>query len=283
MLIAQITDIHLGFIPDTPDEDNRKRLDTVLAVLAEGVNRPDLLIASGDLVDRGDLDSYRRYAEAIRNCPFPVYPCLGNHDQRDTFAEVFPHVPMPGGFAHYCIALEGLRIIVLDTLEPGRQGGGFCADRARWLEARLKEHRSIPTIIVMHHPPFDAGIDWISPHSDEPWVRRFARTIAGHAQIKAIWCGHLHRPIVARVHGAQVTVCPATAAQLALDLRPIDAEQMDDRAMVNDDPPGYALHRWENGKLVTHFEIVRERVTYAKFDSVMQPVVRQVTAERAER
>ena len=283
MLIAQITDVHLGFVPDTPDEDNRRRLDAVLALLSEGVNRPDLLIASGDLVDRGDVQSYRRYAEAIRGCPFPVYPCLGNHDQRDTFAEVFPHVPMPGGFAQYCIALDGLRIIVLDTLEVGRQGGGFCVERAAWLKARLGEHRAIPTVIVMHHPPFDAGIDWISAFKDEPWVRRFARTIDGHRQVKAIWCGHLHRPIATSWHGVTVTVCPASAAQLALDLRPIDAEAMDDRAMVNDDPPGYALHLWQDGALVTHFDIVRPRVTYARFDAIMQPVVRQVAAERAER
>lgn len=283
MLIAQITDIHLGFVPDTPDEDNRQRLDAVLAVLSEGVNRPDLLIVSGDLTDRGDVDSYRRLSEAIGACPFPVYPCLGNHDQRDAFAEVFPLVPMDDGFAHYCIALEGLRIIVLDTLEPGRQGGGFCAERATWLEARLSEQRSTPTIIVMHHPPFDAGIAWISAHSDEPWVRRFVRTIAGHGQIAAIWCGHLHRPIVARVYDVQVTVCPATAAQLALDLRPIDAERLDERVMVHDDPPGYALHRWQDGALVTHFDIVRARIPYAVFNAAMQPTVRQIAAERAER
>lgn len=283
MLIAQITDIHLGFAPDTPDEENRQRLDAVLAVLAEGVNRPDLLIASGDLVDRGDADSYRRFAGAIRACPFPVYPCLGNHDQRDTFAEVFPHVAMDDGFAHYCIALEGLRIIVLDTLEPGRQGGGFCAARAAWLAARLSEQRSTPTIIVMHHPPFDAGIDWISTHEGEPWVRRFASTIAGHTQIAAIWCGHLHRPLVSRWHEVQVIVCPATAAQLALDLRPIDPEQPDGRAMVTDDPPGYALHRWQAGALVTYFDVVRPRATYAKFDSALQPLVLQIATERAER
>ena len=283
MLIAQITDIHLGFVPDAPDEDNRQRLDATLALLTTGVNRPDLLIVSGDLTDRGDVGSYRRYAEAIRDCPFPVYPCLGNHDARDAFAEVFPHVPMPGGFLQYCIAFDGLRIVVLDTLEPGRQGGGFCAERAVWLSARLQEDRTTPTIIAMHHPPFDAGIDWIGTQDGEPWARRFAQTIAGHAQVRAIWCGHLHRPIVTVWNGVPVTVCPATTAQLALDLRPIDAETMDDRAMVTDDPPGYALHLWQTDTLVTHFDIVRPRDVYAKFDAEMQPVVQQVAAERAER
>ena len=283
MLIAQITDLHLGFERDTPDEDNRQRLDAVLAVLATGVNRPDLLIVSGDLADRGDSGSYRRYAEAVAACRFPVYPCLGNHDAREAFGAAFPHLSMSDGFAQYCIALGGLRIVVLDTLEPGRQGGGFCAVRAAWLAARLEEDPDTPTIIVMHHPPFDSGIDWISAHAGEPWVERFAETIAGHAQLRAIWCGHLHRPIATVWHGVPVTVCPAIAAQLTLDLRPIDAEMPDGRVMIGDDLPGYALHRWADGALVTHFEMVRERVAYVAFDAAMQPVVRQVKAEQAER
>ena len=44
MLIAQITDVHLGFEPDNPDELNRKRFDLVLAELIEGRNRPDLML-----------------------------------------------------------------------------------------------------------------------------------------------------------------------------------------------------------------------------------------------
>ncbi|WP_034158438.1 phosphodiesterase [Sphingomonas sp. ERG5] len=280
MLIAQITDTHLGFEPGDPDEPNRRRLDAVLAMLAQGVNRPDLMIVSGDLVDRGDEESYQRCAEAFAACPFPVYPCLGNHDDRETFARVFPHVPMPSGFAHYCIALDGLRIILLDTLEPGRHGGGFCAVREAWLSERLAEQRDVPTIIVMHHPPFDAGIDWMSTRSDEPWVARFARAIAGHDQIRAIWCGHLHRAIVAPWQGVPVTVCPATSAQLALDLRPIDPAVMDCRPMVVGDPPGYALHRWQDGGLVTHFDTAQPRETLAKYDGKMQPLVRQLCAEQ---
>ena len=36
MLIAQITDIHLGFEPDNPDELNRQRLDTDAARAERG-------------------------------------------------------------------------------------------------------------------------------------------------------------------------------------------------------------------------------------------------------
>ena len=61
MLIAQITDVHLGFEPGNPDELNRQRLDRTLRTLVEMVPRPDLLLATGDLADPGDdSESYAR-------------------------------------------------------------------------------------------------------------------------------------------------------------------------------------------------------------------------------
>ena len=64
MLIAQITDTHLGFDPDNPAEFNRKRLDQVVRTICDMDRKPDLLFATGDLVDRGDVDSYRRLRRA---------------------------------------------------------------------------------------------------------------------------------------------------------------------------------------------------------------------------
>jgi 3',5'-cyclic AMP phosphodiesterase CpdA len=281
MLIAQITDIHLGFEPGNPDETNRQRLDLVLAELTGGRNRPDLLLVTGDLTDRGDADSYARIAEALRQCPFPVYPCLGNHDDRANFARAFPRVPLVSGFVQDSIALPGLRIIVLDTLEVGRHGGGFCEIRAAWLEAQLAAHQATPTVIAMHHPPLDVGIAWMDPGPNQPWIDRFTKTIAHHRQIRAIWCGHLHRPIAALWNGIAVTVGAATGVELSLDLSPIDPEQPDDRPMVNGDSPGYTLHRWSPAAVVSHFDSIRQHVVLAKFDESMQPLVRQMFEERS--
>jgi 3',5'-cyclic AMP phosphodiesterase CpdA len=49
MLIAQVTDIHLGFQPDDPAELNRKRFDDIISSLLAMDPRPDLLLATGDL------------------------------------------------------------------------------------------------------------------------------------------------------------------------------------------------------------------------------------------
>jgi 3',5'-cyclic-AMP phosphodiesterase len=280
MLIAQITDIHLGFDPDNPSEFNRKRLDQVLRILTSMTPRPDLLLATGDLVDRGDSESYRRLKNALSICPFPVWPCVGNHDQRDAFSQNFPEIPMVDGFVQYEVDAGPLRILVLDTLEEGRHGGAFCEVRARWLRARLTEQRDRDTIIVLHHPPVDVGIEWMATHPEEPWVIRLSHAIAGQSQVKAVICGHLHRPISVSWQGTTIAICPSTAPQVALDLSPIDPDKPDNRPMIIADPPAYALHKWNGRELVTHFDTADEHVMLAKFDASMQPLVQSLVTER---
>jgi 3',5'-cyclic AMP phosphodiesterase CpdA len=280
MLIAQITDIHLGFDPGNPAEFNRKRLDQVLRLLTGMSPMPDLLLATGDLVDRGESDSYGRLKNALSICPFPVWPCVGNHDQRDSFAEHFPEIPTSDGFIQYEVDAGKLRLLVIDTLEEGRHGGAFCETRARWLNDRLAEQPERDTVIVMHHPPVDVGIEWMATDPEEPWVARFAAAIAGHAQVKGIICGHLHRPISVAWRGTTISICPSTAPQVALDLAPIDPDCPDNRPMIIADPPAFALHKWNGRELVSHFDTADEHTMLAKFDARMQPLVRALMAER---
>jgi len=280
VLIAQITDIHLGFEPDNPAEFNRKRLDQIVSHLNSGVNRPDLLLATGDLVDRGDVASYRRLKTAFSLAPCPVLYAMGNHDDRENFSQVFPDTPMADGFVQYVVDLPGRRLIVIDTLEVGRHGGAFCEARAAWLTARLREAPDTPTVIVMHHPPVEVGIDWMNTHPDEPWVRRFSDTIAGHYQVKALLCGHLHRAISAPWKGVTVSICSSSAPQVSLDLRPIDPDRPDNRPMIIAEPPAYALHRWGDHGFVSLFDMVGDQVMLAKYDTGLQPLVQSLIAER---
>ncbi|MBU7580662.1 MAG: metallophosphoesterase, partial [Porphyrobacter sp.] len=77
VLIAQLTDIHIGFAPDDGrggEELNLVRLRAVLARLTEGPNRPDLLVLSGDITDNGDGPSFARIAALLATLPCPVLP-----------------------------------------------------------------------------------------------------------------------------------------------------------------------------------------------------------------
>lgn len=283
MLVAQITDIHLGFEPGNPDELNRQRLDRTLKVLTEMSPRPDLLLATGDIADNGDDNvSYRRFGEAIAGLPFPVYPAMGNHDTRAAFLAANPGQPTADGFVQYAIEDHPVRILVLDTLETGRHGGGFCAVRAAWLRARLAEAPGRPTLLVLHHPPIETGLSWMTENPEAEWVLRLQAIVAAQDNIVAMVAGHLHRPIVTRWAGTALAVCPATAPQVALDLEPMDAEAPDARPMIVADRPYYALHYWNGRQLITHFDTAEPHDVLARFDPKRQPLIRMLKEERGQ-
>jgi len=283
VLIAQMTDIHVGFAPDDqPEELNLIRFRATLARLLEGPNRPDMLVLSGDITDHGDAESFAKTAELLADCPCPILPLVGNHDSRAGLLGAFPHVaPADGGFLHYVVdAPLGLRIICLDTLEDGRHGGAFCDVRAAWLAARLAEAPDTPTLIFMHHPPVVAGIDWMDPVADEPWMLRLREVLTGQSQVQAIHCGHLHRQIVTQFAGIPLGVTPSVAPLVAMDLSPIDKDVPDDRELITTEPPTYALHRWDGETLVSHYERVGDWQVLARFHAGLQPMIEGMFAER---
>lgn len=284
MLIGQITDVHIGFDAGNPREGNMLRLETVLERLLGMAEQPDILLLTGDLTEHGDAASFVRLADALRGFPAPVWPIPGNHDLRDELLAAFPHVQPSlhetGGFIQYAIEQEGLRLVMLDTLDVGRHGGAFCETRARWLQAELAAHPGIPTALVMHHPPFPTGIAWMDTQSNEPWVARFAEAIAGQDQIVAILCGHVHRAAATAWHGRTAIICPSSAPAVALNLTGIDPDQPDGRALITDEPPGFALHRWDGVSLVSHLLGAVDAATLAAYDARLQPMIRGMFAER---
>lgn len=280
MLIAQITDIHLGFEPDSPGEFNRQRLDATLAQLANLDPLPALLLLTGDLIDRGDVSSYRRLRDALAGFPAPCHMALGNHDHRENFAQVFPEHRFTDGFLQYAIDAGPMRLLVLDTLEPGRHGGAFCEARADWLNARLDEDPETPTIIVQHHPPFECGIEWMNTVPEEPWVQRLGACLAGRANVHTMVCGHIHRASASAWNGLEVVTVPSTAPQVALEFAPVDPDRPDQRPLIVADPPAYALHFWNGRELVTHWDTAEDRRVLARYDASLQPMIAHMFAER---
>ncbi|HEX8380615.1 MAG TPA: metallophosphoesterase [Allosphingosinicella sp.] len=283
MLIAQITDVHLGFDPGNPDELNRRRLDLALRTLSEMTPRPDLLLATGDLADAGDdLESYSRLKEAMADLPFPVFCALGNHDGRAAFRAAFPAAPMPDGFHQYAIEDCDLRILVLDTLEEGRHGGAFCETRAAWLKERLAEAPDRPTLIALHHPPIESGLSWMTENPEAEWVKRLESIVSAQDNIVAVIAGHLHRPVVAQWADTTLAVCPSTAPQVALDFAAIDPDRPDDRPMIVAGPPCFAIHHWNGDRLATHFAAAGPPDVLARYGPNLQPLVRLLAQEKAQ-
>jgi len=280
MLIAQVTDIHLGFQPDDPAEMNRKRFDDVVESLLALTPQPDLLLATGDLTESGSIASYQTLKTIADRLPFPVHFALGNHDLRANFRDVFPEVPVCStGHVQYAFVHGPMRFVVLDTLEEGHHGGALSAEQAQWLDETLLED-SRPTVLVLHHPPIETGNGWMTEDLDAPWVQRLAAVVRRHPQIIRMITGHLHRAIVTGWHGTTLAVCPSAAPQVAIDFREIDGENPDGRDMIVAELPGFALHYWTGRDLITHFCAGGEHPVLARYNARMQPTVQHILAER---
>jgi 3',5'-cyclic AMP phosphodiesterase CpdA len=253
MLIAQITDTHIKL----PGKLAYRRVDTAAmlrACVAELIAldpQPDLIVHTGDLVDFGVPEEYAQLKSILAPLQVPMLCIPGNHDGRDGMRRAFAGTDyMPDeGFLHFAVERAPLRFIGLDTLVPGQGGGRLCAERLAWLDATLSAKPDMPTLILMHHPPFDTGI----AHMDRLGLdgrEAFIEIVSRHAQIQAILCGHVHRPTYTRVGGRPAMICPSPAHQVALDLRPEGA------SAFRLEPPGYMLHRWQDGQLVSHTAVL---------------------------
>ena len=249
MLIAQLSDPHIGL----PGQLLYGRVDTA-AFLARAVQavaaldpRPDAVILTGDLVDKGEPAEYAHLRELLAPLPVPIFAIPGNHDAREPFRDAFAATYLPpDGFLHYAVEDQPLRLVALDTLIPGKGGGELCPERLDWLERTLAAAPHRPTMILMHHPPFSTGIDYMDRYAlADPAA--FAEIVARHPQIERITCGHLHRVIERRFAGTIAGTAPSTAHQFQLNLAPGASL----RLMF--EPPGYQLHLWREGDgLVTH-------------------------------
>lgn len=278
MLFAQLTDLHIGFEKNNPDELNFRRVAAAIDYVKGLALPPDRLFLTGDLTDHGDQESYERLRDLIAGCAFPVHLCTGNHDDRAAMRAVFPDLPMQDGFVQYVIDEPGVRIIVLDTLDPGHHGGAFCQRRAAWLKARLAEVPGLPVMIVLHHPPIETGIPWMTAHPTEPWVVMLDKAIGDRPNVTMI-SGHIHRSITTQWHGRMLAVAPSTAPQVALEMAPIDPACPDERPMIVAEHPGVALHLWNGEGFVTHHAQVGAPDVLARFDRRLQPLVQALAEE----
>jgi Icc protein len=251
LIIAQISDLHIkregelscGVV------DTFSMLRRCVAHMLALPQRPALLLASGDLVDSGTAEEYASLRRLLAPLGIPAYLIPGNHDDRAALRREFadqPWLRQWEPFIQYAIDDWPLRIVALDTVIPGDDGGRLCDERLAWLEAALAAAPRQPTLVMMHHPPFRTWMTGMDRHGLEA-PEKFAAVIGGHPQVERIVCGHMHRSIEARIGRVPVSVCPSPAHQITLDMAP------GVHASFTMEPPAYQLHLWSAAHgLVSH-------------------------------
>lgn len=256
MLIVQLTDTHVvaqgrGAYQDQVDTNGMmtKAIDRVNALCP----RPDCVIITGDLTDHGRPDEYTELVRQLERLELPFYLVIGNHDHRETMLAAldYPHLVGVGPFVQYTVEDYPVRLIVLDSTSDEHHMGEFCEARRAWLEARLAEAPERPTVVALHHPPFDTGITLMDA-AGPGWAQGLIETLARYPNVERVLCGHIHRPIQALVGGRLVSVCPSTAHQVTLDL----GVEPSEGGFFEMEPPGFQLHLWRNGRMVTHGALI---------------------------
>ena len=260
-LLAQLTDLHIR----EPGRLAYGRLDTApyLQAAVQAIEalpqRPDALVLTGDLTDFGRAAEYAHLAALLQPLSMPLYLLPGNHDDRTHLRRGFAdHAYLGDGeFVQYSVGLgggvggQGLRLLALDTVEPGASHGRLCTRRLQWLSDALDRHRGEPVVIAMHHPPFETLIGHMDRIGLLEGADALAEILAAHPTVERVICGHLHRTIYSRIGGAVVSTAPSPAHQVCLDLSPDAAS-----AWILE-PPGFHLHAWSGpGRMVTHVAAV---------------------------
>ena len=221
MIIAQITDFHIGRPLRGQALSCLDRLQAAVAHLNALQPRPDLVFATGDLANNGAEADYHQVRQALEALHMPYYVMPGNHDHRETLRSVFSaHDYLGDGpFLNYVLEQFPVRIVALDTLQTGVHTGHLCDDRLDWFEHCLAADRKKPTVVFMHHPPIHTGVSVFERFrllvSD-----RLRQIVAANDQIQIIACGHVHRSIQACWAGTLVTTTPSVSFQYPLDLNP---------------------------------------------------------------
>lgn len=258
MLIAQISDLHLQAErrPAYGRVDTAAALEAAVTHLNRLDPRPDVVIASGDLVQVGTVAEYALLAEILAPLAIPIFLIVGNHDGRAGLRQVFGRVRYPGNdddWIQYTIDDWPVRLIALDTQVPGAAHGELCRGRLEWLSSRLGEAPGQPALIFMHHPPFRTGLAGLGSIGLRAGGDELARLIVEHGRIERVLCGHVHRAIHVRWAGTVASTAPSIAHQVALDLRP---EAAADAAYVME-PPACQLHLWDaEVGLISHLSFI---------------------------
>lgn len=263
MLVAQITDPHVV----ARGERFAGRIDSA-ASLRDAIHhlhrtnpRPDVVLATGDLVNDGFPEEYDHLEAVVEELEIPLFVVPGNHDDRTEVRRRFAdHVPPGEPDTPICYVVDDypVRLVALDTTVPGAHGGRIGRRQLDWLDRALAAAPERPTIVFQHHPPFRTGIEWMDAVGLEDAIAE-AEVVRQHPQVMAVVCGHVHRHVTVNFGGTVASCWPSTTAQVALAL---DGR----RFLYVDEAPAVALHRWEPGEpgavpagLVSHVSAIGAR------------------------
>jgi len=218
MIIAQISDTHI-LARSSDQAQGQRRAENLRRCVAD-INRqqPDAVVHTGDMVQHGLPEEYEHLREILAPLEAPLYVIPGNRDERDALRTAFgdhAYLPRDGDFLHYTVEDHPLRLVALDSTAAGERKGVYCQQRQAWLHGVLGGAPDRPTVLFIHHPPFDIDDHYIGGYRRPGEAEDLATVVSRHPQVLRLMCGHVHCPTQRSWAGTQAS----TMASVAVDVR----------------------------------------------------------------
>jgi 3',5'-cyclic AMP phosphodiesterase CpdA len=212
--ILHLSDTHLvgGPGPLYGAVDSEERLRRIFADLTASGARPDAIVFTGDLADKGEPGAYEKLRAivdpAAERLGAKVVWAMGNHDDRASFREGLLDEAPSAGPVDRSYDVDGLRIITLDSSVPGHHHGALSRGQLLWLANELLTPAPHGTLLALHHPPVPSVQD-LAVLVELRGQRELAEVVRG-SDIRAVIAGHLHYSTTATFAGVPVSVASAT-------------------------------------------------------------------------
>lgn len=225
--------------------DADANLELMLTRLVASGLRPDALLLTGDLTDRGDASAYRRLVELVSPAAealgCEVVWVAGNHDDR---GEMRSELGLSGSGDDPVTEVRwfgGMRVIVLDSTVPGAHWGSPDDEQLSWLASELATPAPEGSLLLIHHPPLPTVLDLAV--TVELRDQAALAAVLAASDVRGILSGHVHHPSFGTFAGIPVAV--ASSSAYGQDLaQPVGATRGQDAAQ------GYNLVHVYDGTIV---------------------------------
>jgi Icc protein len=212
--LLHLSDPHLLGGPDPlyGVVDSEERLMQLFEEVKASGARPEAVIFTGDLADKGDPEAYvklRAIVEpACQDLGAEVIWAMGNHDNRANLRKGLLDQPGNDDPLDHSYFINGLRVITLDTSVPGFHHGELDDSQLDWLAQELETPAPDGTILALHHPPVPSVLDLsvLVELRDQASLAAVVRD----SDVRTILAGHLHYSTTASFAGVPVSVASAS-------------------------------------------------------------------------
>ncbi len=215
------------------------------------------VVITGDIANSGETEAYKRLKEFLQDySDINIHFILGNHDKKSEFDKFFDDFKGMN-FAQSVKIYDNKAFIFLDSRVEGEEYGVFCDERLRWIKENIEANQDKDIYLFMHHFPLVSGINWMDIHANFRAKDRFFSLLEPYSNIKHIFCGHLHRNILAKYNNIFINCSKSTTFQVAYNPNSFDDY------LTNEEKPSYAVAILKDNEMVINFhEFLDEDLIY---------------------